>query len=170
MNLGEVNAHNWVKQHVRRAGDRLTRVENVVWNGMFDTNGCFGGTEFWIENKAPIEPKRGTTKLFSSNHPFSQDQKNFALDQLRAGGSCWAFIATNFRQFLISGWWIEHANEMTADQLQDVAVWWRIKSSSIQPAAKELHTILSQPTPSKPWNNRTKAATVQSHTDTNWNA
>lgn len=103
--------------------NRIDRVENPMVPGMFDINYCAEGTEGWIELKAPIEPKRITTKLFGSNHKISIEQINWCLRQRNAKGICWILISTNKRWMLIHGGYIKGINDLTVAELIEISFW-----------------------------------------------
>lgn len=110
-------------RHFNRRHGRVDRVENFLVPGMPDINLCCAGVESWIEQKGPWEPVRKRTPLFGSNHPVSQDQKNWFLKQVQAGGKCWFLITTNKRWMLIHGKFGETINKMTVEQLVVAASW-----------------------------------------------
>ncbi len=113
--------------------DRVDRVENIMLVGMPDVNCCIEGVEIWVENKCPKEPKRGTTPLFGSNHKLTQEQKNWILRQLNAGGNAVVFIATDKRYILMDGAFADGLNEMTVQELVDKARW----HSTIESVSKD---------------------------------
>lgn len=83
----------------------MVRIENMVGAGVFDTNACFNGHEFWLEGKfADYLPVRDMT-LFKSG--MSIDQEAFALRRLLAGGKTylWVRVAHN-RRVGDSGWYL----------------------------------------------------------------
>ena len=123
--MNEVSAYRWLRNEVAvaRLGDRLDRLENLVGAGMPDVNGCFNGSEFWIEVKAPTEPKRASTPLFGSNHKLSQEQKNWIKRQQMANGRVHIFIATDQRKILIDGKHAEKINEMTLAEIIGLSMW-----------------------------------------------
>jgi hypothetical protein len=104
----------------------MERVENIRVNGMFDVNFCSQGTECWIEIKDHEEPVRPTTPLFGSGHKVSQDQKNWALSQTKAGGRCYFLIITNKRIMLLAGTIEDRINSLTVLELKQAAIWWRL--------------------------------------------
>lgn len=111
------------KRNVVEPLDRLDRVENMMLTGMPDTNYCGDSKECWIEFKSPTEPKRPTTKLFGSNHKLSQEQKNWMLRQKNAGGRAFVLIVTDKRWLLIDGIHADAINEMTVQELVEIASW-----------------------------------------------
>lgn len=121
--MSEKNAHKFLLS-MRRLGDRLDRIENVLGSGMPDTNICFGGFECWIETKQPKEPKRETTPLFGSNHDLSQQQRNWILGQLNAGGNAIIYIQTDrgFRMF-IGGEHADAVNQRNVGELLALSFW-----------------------------------------------
>jgi hypothetical protein len=152
MSVAEATENKWIRDNACKRFDFLHRVENMVGEGTFDTFGIIMSQQMWIEIKAPIEPARHGTRLFSGNHEFTQGQKNFALSILRAGGLCWAFIGTNLRQMLIPGMVIEKANEMTVDQLVMQSIWHREKGhKDLRQSGMLLRHALAQRDPPKYW-------------------
>lgn len=122
--MAENNAMDFLRRAlVISPHDRLERVENLLVPGMPDANGCISGREFWIENKQPVEPKRDSTPLFGSNHKFSQDQLNWFLKQINAGGRAYAFVWTDKRGMLFSGKSVDLLNTLTVPQLEMLALW-----------------------------------------------
>ena len=126
--MSEKNAYSTLRKNAFKPGDRIDRIENAVVTGMPDINGCLAveghdGIEFWIEAKAPKEPKRSTTPLFGSNHKLSQDQKNWFKRQDRAGGRGFVYIETDNHRMLLHGGHSDHINEMTLNELLDLAIW-----------------------------------------------
>lgn len=142
MSRGERNGNTWIKENVLRPRDRLTRIENAISAGIFDSNYCLGGIEGWIEHKAPKTPARSSTPLFGSNHKFTQEQKNFALAQTLAGGMAWGFVNTDEWRFLIAPRVIEEANTMTLDELLGAADWAMRKGEPVKEHANTLRIIL----------------------------
>lgn len=132
--MSEASAYRTLRDAIKQPGDRLDRIENLVGSGFPDTNGCFNGIEFWMEIKAPTEPKRATTKLFGSNHKLSQDQMNWFLRQRRANGLGFVYIETDHARMLIDGSHADRVNDLTTKQLMTIAVW-----------------VASRPTPIAEW-------------------
>ena len=112
-----------LRDRMKMPKDRIERIENGVGIGTPDINFCGNGVECWIEMKAPIEPKRGHTPLFGSNHRLSQDQKNWFKRQLDAGGRAWILIGTDKRWLLINGRLADQLNEMTVEALINASTW-----------------------------------------------
>lgn len=122
--MTEKTAYQAFRKGVRRPGDRIDRIENLVGTGFPDTNCCLHpGVEFWMEIKAPREPKRANTPLFGSNHKLSQEQKNFFLSQRKAGGLGFIYIETDKRRMLIHALHADGLNEMTVGQLVAFSEW-----------------------------------------------
>lgn len=121
--MSESADYKTLKKFVPVMTDRLDRVENACVIGMPDINFCSGGKECWIELKSPAEPKRSTTPLLGSNHKLSQDQANWILRQLRAGGRVFVLLATDKRWILISGAFADAINKMTVGELLEAARW-----------------------------------------------
>ena len=121
--MNERSAYVWLREKVAQPGDRIDRLENLVAEGMPDVNGCFCGTEFWIEIKAPTEPKRSTTTLFGSNHKVSVAQKNWMLRQMKAEGNAYFFINTDKRKMLVSGKLADDLNSMTVNDIVRASLW-----------------------------------------------
>ncbi len=116
-----------LRDKIKLPRDRWDRIENGVGVGMPDTNYCIAGYEGWMELKSPIEPKRDSTSLFGSNHPLSQDQKNWFKRQVLAGGRCYVLIGTNRRWMLIHGRHADEINGWTVAECLDHAQWYAQK-------------------------------------------
>lgn len=145
MSVREATENAWIRKNALGRYDFLWRVENTLQDGTFDSFAIVMKKPMWIEIKAPIEPARSTTRLFSGNHEFTQGQKNFALSIRQAGGLCWGFIGTNLRQILIPGALIEHANSMTVDELLNECAWSREKNvSDLKLAGQLLRLTLAE--------------------------
>lgn len=135
--MSEKNASKWLRETAFRSPHRYDRIENVVGTGIPDVNvKVVGGCEAWIEIKSPTEPKRSTTPLLGTggrNHNVSQEQKNWFLKQRKAGGVAMFFIATDKRRMLIPGQYADQLNEMTVDELMDVASWASLIGEPVDP-------------------------------------
>jgi hypothetical protein len=136
-----------LRSKVVKGRRRLDRVENVVLAGMPDVNGCFDGVEFWLEMKSPTEPKRKSTPLFGSNHRVSQEQKNWFLRQLQAGGNAYFYVCTDKRYLLLPGGLADRINEMTVEQLVEKALWHWPKPNRSRMAWELLATLVSKRNP-----------------------
>ena len=121
--MSERTAYVALREGLCLASGRLDRIENLVGTGYPDVNGCINGNEFWIENKAPSEPKRKTTPLFGSNHRLSVEQRNWFLRQRRAGGKGYIYIETESKRLLISGRHADEINEATLLELIAMSTW-----------------------------------------------
>lgn len=121
--MSEKNDYQTFLSNVRRGRDRIDRVENMTGDGMPDVNYCIEGVEGWIEFKSPKEPKRDSTPLFGSNHRVRQSQMNWHLRQRQAGGVSYILISTDRRWLLIDGKQADEINDLTTQQLTDIAVW-----------------------------------------------
>lgn len=122
--MSETTDYKLFRKHVIQGNDRCTRIENLVGVGAPDTNYCIGGFEGWIEFKSPTEPKRPTTALLGSNHKLSQDQMNWHLAQLRAGGISFVLLATDKRWILMDGSQADFINKMSVKALTEQSLWW----------------------------------------------
>ena len=138
--MSESNAWSTLKK-IFSTKDRVNRVENVAGTGTPDVNYCVQGTEGWIELKAPKEPQRLTTPLFGSNHPLTQDQKNWWLKHNRARGRGYILIATNLRWMAVPGRHADVVNDMTVDDLKILADWHQLKPVRKE-KWKQLYNIL----------------------------
>lgn len=121
--MSEKTAYKWLRDNVALPGDRLDRLENLVAEGMPDVNGCFLGSEFWLEIKSPKEPKRASTPLFGSNHKVSQEQANWMMRQIKAKGRAHFFIVTDKRRILIDGKYADHINNFTVAETVRNSLW-----------------------------------------------
>lgn len=140
--MSEKNDYTTLKNGIRAPGDRINRIENAVSIGMPDVNCCIEGSEFWIELKSPIEPKRQTTKLFGSNHKLSQDQMNWMLSQRNAQGQAWVLISTDKRWMLVP---IEHTdviNGMSVQEIVSISSWTANKPVKRKTEWEKLRAIL----------------------------
>lgn len=138
--MSENNAQSFLRRAlIASPHDRVDQVENLVMVGMPDTNCCISGREFWVENKEPREPKRSSTRLFGSNHCFSQEQINWSLRQRNAGGTVYGFIWTDKRGILIPGALFEGVNDMTVDEIVEHAHW-----ASTKPVSTTMRGMLRQ--------------------------
>lgn len=127
--MSEQRAFELLKKHLIKPNPvrrRIGRLENVVGVGWPDVNGCFEGSEFWIEIKEPTEPKRATTKLFGSNHKVTLEQRNWIKAQLLAGGLAYIYIDTGKHRLFISGKLADEINEMTLTEIvnSEHCIWW----------------------------------------------
>lgn len=102
----------------------LNRIENGVLDGMPDTYYCIDGTGGWMELKAPVEPKRATTPLFSGNHPLSLAQRNWLLAHAQAGGVSWVAIESDTAVLLVEGRHADIVNGSTLEELKRLAAFW----------------------------------------------
>jgi hypothetical protein len=110
-----------VRENLKRPTDRMTRVENLVSDGIPDVNACFGGADVWIELKAPREPKRAATALLggAGNHPLLTSQINWFLSQQQAGGVAFILVGTDHELFLVEGTlYAREVNEWCTDQFR----------------------------------------------------
>jgi len=134
----EKTAHDRFRNNLAGRFNRINRVENPITPGMPDTNCCFQGIgEFWVEIKAPTEPKRPATPLFGSNHDVSRQQINWHLHQWQCGGRSYFLIDTDQRVLVVSGCVAERINFMTVAELAEVSLFCEPK-----PMRKEKWTTL----------------------------
>ena len=121
--MSEKTAWAVFRENIIRPTDRIDRIENYVGAGFPDANCCIEGVEFWLEFKAPEEPKRKTTPLFGSNHKLSVEQRNWILRQLQARGRAYIYIETDMRRLLMHGKWCDEINQMTVPDLIANSLW-----------------------------------------------
>jgi len=140
--MAESTDYKRFKAKVPQPGDRLDRVENILVRGMPDINMCSKGTEIWMEQKSPREPKRPRTPLFGSNHRVSQNQKNWFLRQRQAGRRAWFLITTDKRWMLIDGIFADQLNEMTVNELIMCSSWSTLKPVRDRGQWAALHAVL----------------------------
>jgi len=150
--MNEKKAYKKLREKIIKFNDRIDRIENYIVAGMPDINLCIEGCEFWIELKAPTEPKRATTPLFGSNHKLSQAQKNWFKRQWQSGGQAFILIVSFNRWILMPCDMADDINEMTIKQLVEKCLW-----TAKTPIKKEQWQILRQ----------TLASTKQNHTSIN---
>lgn len=125
--MGESVDYKRLKANWPEPRDRIDRVENLVVFGMPDINMCVGGIEFWVEQKSPKEPKRSSTTLFGSNHKLSIEQKNWFLRQKNARGRSFILICSDKRWMLIEGKFADDVNNLTVEELIEIAVWHEVE-------------------------------------------
>jgi hypothetical protein len=126
MSKREANVFQRLKLRITRPEDRFERIENGLGEGTPDVNYCMAGAEGWLEIKAPVTPVRESTALFGSNHPVSQEQSNWFLNQSRAGGKAYLFIASSELLLLMPSHIVENnrlINKMTLGQMQPHSIW-----------------------------------------------
>lgn len=102
---------------------RCDRIENVVCAGMPDVSLCLNGVEWWIEFKAPTEPRRAGTPLFGSNHKILPTQIAWFTRCLQAGGNCGVLISTDKRWIFIEGQHVPNLNSMPVADICARALW-----------------------------------------------
>lgn len=141
--MSEKSSYKRLREKAFSGFDRIDRIENLFVVGMFDVNYCIDGREGWIELKEPKEPVRQTTKLFGSNHKLSQDQKNWCLKQIQAGGVAWVLISSDRRWLLIHGNYADEINDMTVNELINAARWHERKPVRGSEPWKNLRQILA---------------------------
>lgn len=63
----------------------MTRVENLIGSGMPDVEGCYQGTQFWLELKSAMRPVRSATPV---RFPTKgrEEQASWAISRIAAGG------------------------------------------------------------------------------------
>lgn len=102
---------------------RVTRVENLCESGTPDFNICIQGVEAWIEFKAPPQPVRSSSKVFSrASHKFTPEQVNWIDKQVKCGGIGLAIIHCGRWMFTVDGIHIFLLNDVTIDQLFDYSL------------------------------------------------
>lgn len=142
--MAESTDYKAFKKHVPEPLDRLDRIENMMLNGMPDTNFCAEGRECWIELKSPTEPKRPSTKLFGSNHKLSIEQRNWMLRQRNAGGKAYVLIVTDKRWLLLDGSKADQINDMTVAELIEASLWHATKPIRSKEEWKRCRQILTR--------------------------
>jgi len=132
--MSEKTGYQWMRK-IFRSPHRVDRIENLLVAGMPDVNvKVVQGIECWVEIKSPTEPKRSSTALIGgSNHPVSQDQKNWFLRQRKAGGHAMFFIVTDKRRMLVPGIYADQLNEMTVNEILEVANWSALIGAELNP-------------------------------------
>lgn len=100
----------------------VSRVENLVEDGMPDVNGCHEGCEFWIELKQLDEwPKRKSTKVKVGMRP---SQLRWIANRGRAGGNVHVLAQVDKTYLLF--WWKSVGNlyeGMTREELYKEAIY-----------------------------------------------
>lgn len=78
----------------RGSSIHIVRVENLLGAGIFDSNVCFKGVEFWLEGKYlrkwPVRPS-SLVKV-----GLREEQEAFAIRRLYAGGRCFVWLHVEF--------------------------------------------------------------------------
>lgn len=113
----EVNFWGRIMTGLWRPTRLLNRIENGVLDGMPDSYIVIGGSQNWVELKAPIEPARTSTALFSGKHNLTITQRNWLLSHRQAGGRGWVAIETDKRVLLIRALHVDAINTSTVHQL-----------------------------------------------------
>lgn len=141
----EKKANAALRAGIVQLGDRWERVENMLVPGMPDINACFNGCEFWIESKAPKEPKRETTKLFGgNNHDLLLEQRNWMLGQLKAGGKVFIYIETTNWRIMLHGRCADVVNHMTLAECIKESLWTSARPTPKDEWAKLRATIIKE--------------------------
>ena len=99
----------------------LARIENGVMDGMPDTYIVLERSMNWVELKAPVEPVRQTTALFSGNHKLSISQRNWLLSHRQAGGRGWIAIESERFVWLVGAKHADRINDATIEQMHELA-------------------------------------------------
>lgn len=117
MRLQEQRLWDTFKGKLKAASIWHNRIENLVKEGMPDAL-IQGKITAFVETKAVDEyPKRNTTRVLG-NKGLSQDQKNWFLGFIKAGGIAYILARVgSFDVFLIEGEWYDEVNEFTREQL-----------------------------------------------------
>lgn len=136
---GESAAYKWLRQNIFTHPHRCDRVENLMVAGMPDVNvKLLECAELWLEIKAPVEPKRATTRLIGgSNHPVSVEQANWFLRQRRAGGRAAFWVATDKRRILVPGAYADRLNDMTLSQVAEASAWLQMNEERLTWTSKQ---------------------------------
>ena len=117
----EVNFWGRIMTGLWRPTRLLNRIENGVLDGMPDSYIVIAGSQNWVELKAPVEPVRTSTALFSGKHNVSITQRNWLLSHRQAGGRGWVAIETDKRVLLIGAQHVDAINVCTTLQLIETA-------------------------------------------------
>ncbi len=122
--MREKRSYLLFRKHLKQGSDRIERIENSAGAGTPDVNFCIEGVNGWIELKAPIEPKRKTSRLFPNKvHQLSLSQRNWFLQQKNAGGKAFIFVTTNHRAMLFDSRIFDRINMMSVQELIDESLW-----------------------------------------------
>lgn len=106
----------------RPSNVRLERIENLVGQGTPDLHVMVDGRSCWLELKAPIRPKRASTRLLGTEG-LNQDQLNWFLEAARLDIPAYVLVRDDTREiFLVPARHCEGINELTAAQLRAVSV------------------------------------------------
>lgn len=101
----------------------MQRIENVVGEGIPDVYvAAPRGKYAWVELKAPIAPKKATTRLLGTEG-LRKSQINWHIKAARKGTRSFILIRDDVNNmFLIPSYLADKINEMTAGELQAVSV------------------------------------------------
>lgn len=101
----------------------LQRVENVVLEGMPDVYVTLPGDRTcWIELKAPIRPKRNSTRLLGTDG-LRPSQINWHLKAATKAKPTYILVRDDqLALYLIPGELAKEANDLTLSQLEDHAI------------------------------------------------
>lgn len=117
----------------------LSRVENVVENGMPDVNFCSSGREGWIELKhTATVPARASTPVFKTGG-LRKEQEVWIDRRTRRGGRVFIYAQIGEGLILVHGVYAKQFNSMTLSQLGRIARW---KHAGPNPDWKELFRAL----------------------------
>ncbi len=107
----ETQLWRWLAEarKVHREKLHMTRVENSVSAGMTDVEGCYDGTQFWMELKCATRPKNANTKI---KPRFQPAQVPWIERRVRAGGQ--AFVLLQVGQGAASSRYLIPGNEVAA--------------------------------------------------------
>lgn len=96
----------------------LNRVENYVGEGMPDVYLRVRSLATWVELKAPIAPKRETTRLMG-DQGMRQEQINWHLQSAALNLPTWILIrdTTQRRLWVVEGRFADEVNDMTVETL-----------------------------------------------------
>lgn len=107
---------------IRPKGIRIERVENVVSDGTPDVMLFVPGATVWVELKAPLRPKRATTRLLGGEG-LRQSQLNWMLEATQYQIPAYVLIRDNSGDtFLIPAACCEGINELTAGELRAISL------------------------------------------------
>ena len=105
----ETRLWRWLAEarKVHREKLHMTRVENAVSAGMTDVEGCYDGTQFWMELKCEARPKNADTRI---KPRFQPAQVPWIERRVRAGGQ--AFVLLQVGQGALSSRYLVPGNEI----------------------------------------------------------
>lgn len=113
-----------VRRNLTARGVHLERIENLVGVGMPDVLALACGQTSLVELKAVEEvPARKSTALLGNQKGLNVDQRNWHKTWAKNRGKSFLLVGIGGTvQFLLTGNWADAINNMTVDDIAEVAV------------------------------------------------